>query len=131
MTTRKKPDTTPEWMAAAMASTVGVDPAAIGAQENKTPVAAEAEKPAKEEKPRIGAVVSKWPQANARLNPAQHAAYIKAANSREHGAGRDIIARGLDLFFLSIPPFDDYTEALHEREPGLAQKLQRPGRRTS
>jgi hypothetical protein len=133
MTTKKKPDATPSWLEAAGASNVGVDPAAIGGRKSTPPPAADpdAVKPAKEEKPRIRAVVSKWPQANARLTPAQHAAYIAAAESREFGAGRDIIARGLDLFFLSIEPFDDYTRALHEREPGLAQKLQRPGRRSS
>lgn len=131
MTAKKKPDTRPDWLAAAGASSVGVDPEAIGGSKTAPPATnPEPEKPAAE-KPRIKAVVSKWPQANARLTPAQHKSYIELANTKEYGAGRDIIARGLDLFFLSIDPFDDYTQALHEREPALAQKLQRTSRRRS
>lgn len=81
--------------------------------------------PAAVEEARIEASgIYAWKTVAARVHPRIRASFTTLVSSRKRegrGGARDVLTEALEMYFLSIPPFDDYTRELHERAQAEAE----------
>lgn len=98
-------------------------PARPAARQRKSPAPSEPETAKVEH---IG--IQNWKPVSARVHPRVRAAFNTLVNHKKAetgGGAREVMTEALNAYFLTIPPFDDYTRELHERADAEAAVAKR------
>jgi len=133
--TGKKRMTLAERDAAALAAEPESVEAAPTAAPTEAPASPEARGPGKSPAPseaetarveHIG--IQNWKPVSARVHPRVRASFNTLVNHKKvetGGGAREVMTEALNAFFLTIPPFDDYTRELHDRAEAEAAVAKR------